>query len=294
MYEKIKVCPVCGSHSFVNYLTCKDHSISQEDFTITQCTHCSFLFTNPRPTTARLPRYYQSQDYISHKDKATNPINLAYKLARHFTLRSKIKLVHKYQHRGHIIDIGCGTGHFLQQARRAGWNTTGVEPDAGARAIASELLGNTIYASLDDLGDHSFNMITLWHVLEHVPDLNSYISTLKKLLTDSGTIFVAVPNHKSYDATHYQEHWAAYDVPRHLYHFDQHTLAKLFEKHQFKIIDTIPMKLDSFYVSLLSEKYLRTGIKGYANSILTGLKSNSYAKKHQLEYSSLIYVIQRK
>ena len=294
MYETLERCPVCSGTEFTNYLICKDHSISQENFAIVKCNNCSLLFTTPRPSPKNLSRYYESQDYISHQDKATNPINWVYKLARFFTLRSKVKLIERYQSASQLLDVGCGTGHFLKQAQKNNWQVTGVEPGNDARKIAGNLLRDRVFSSLDDLDGKTFNIITLWHVLEHVTDLNTYLRTLKKMLAKSGTIIVAVPNHKSYDAMHYKQHWAAYDVPRHLYHFDQSTLSQLFKNHNLKIIDTLPMKLDAFYVSLLSEKYLKRGIKGYLNSIITGLKSNSYAKQNHSEYSSLIYVIESK
>ncbi len=294
MFETLAECPVCSGTSLSNYLICQDHSVSQEKFAIARCNSCSFLFTNPRPTSERLPGYYQSQDYISHQNKATNPVNLLYKFVRYFTLRSKVRLPARYQPVGELLDVGCGTGHFLKEAQRSGWSVTGVEPDPRARQLAETNIQNKVHPHPDDIKGEKYNIITLWHVLEHVSDLNAYLISLRNLLAKKGTIIVAVPNHNSLDATHYKEHWAAYDVPRHLYHFDQSTMQKLLAKHKFKIVDTLPMKLDAFYVSLLSEKYLGNGVKGYINSIINGLKSNSYAKKNNSEYSSLIFVIQRK
>lgn len=291
MLEKVDICPLCSSGHFNEYLVCKDYTVSKEDFTITQCDQCKLLLTSPRPTADTLSNYYQSEDYISHQNKSTNPINFIYKLARYFTIKSKVNLLNRFANKGNVLDIGCGTGHFLKACKSNGWSIAGVEPDPTAREIASAQTGMAVKNDLHLIENNTFDAITLWHVLEHVADLNLYIEKLYTLLDKNGIMIVAVPNYRSYDAQYYQKYWAAYDVPRHLYHFDQDTMKQLMHNHQLKVKEVVPMKLDAFYVSLLSEGYKQRGAMKYPLSIINGWKSNRYAKKNNKNYSSLIYII---
>lgn len=293
MFERLDKCPLCNSEDLKNEILCKDHTVSQQDFAIAKCTRCDFMFTSPRPTAKSLPDYYKSEDYISHKNKSNNPVNFIYKIARHFTIKSKIKLINKYGKKGAILDIGCGTGHFLNACKQDGWGIYGVEPDNSAKEIAREKTNTVIKQDVNELTDKKFDVITLWHVLEHISNLNEFITSISERLTKNGVIIVAVPNHRSYDAQHYKQFWAAYDLPRHLYHFEQKTMKALMKNHKLKITAIIPMKLDAYYVSLLSESNQNIGIKKYLNSILTGWKSNKYAKNNAKNYSSLIYIISR-
>jgi 2-polyprenyl-3-methyl-5-hydroxy-6-metoxy-1,4-benzoquinol methylase len=290
MLEKIYKCPVCEHENLTDHLICTDHFLTGERFNITRCTSCSFLFTNPRPSEKHLGNYYKSEAYISHSDKANNLTDRIYKIARHFTLSRKLKLVNSITHTKSILDYGCGTGDFLLTCKKDTWKISGLEPDESARKLATDKTQENIYSSIDQISDSmKVNIITLWHVLEHVPNLNMTLSRLKKKLDTEGKIIIAVPNYKSYDAQHYQQYWAAYDVPRHLYHFSQETMKLLLKKHGLEIVNIIPMKLDSFYVSLLSEKY-KTGNTNYLKSFINGYKSNIYAKNNQNNYSSLIYI----
>ncbi len=285
--EKLTACPVCNSGDNELHTTVKDYTVSQEEFNIVRCTNCSFLFTNPRPTPETLGSYYKSEDYISHTNKSNSPINLLYKLARTQTLKWKYNLVNKTKPKS-LLDYGCGTGHFLQYCKKNGIEVNGFEPDDGARKIAKDELGNKIFSSRDKINE-SFYTITLWHVLEHIPDLNEALIWLKKHLTKNGQLIIAVPNPESYDATLFKEYWAAYDVPRHLYHFTKKTFTELATKHSFCVESIHPMKLDSFYVSILSNQQKHKAIKPL-KSFLNGLKSNTYASK-TMNYSSLIYVL---
>jgi SAM-dependent methyltransferase len=246
---------------------------------------------------ANLEAYYLSDAYISHNTQASNIVDHVYKLARKFTLRWKHDLIRKYYNGNtrKLLDYGCGTGTFLQSSLARGWSITGVEPSPIARDIASNNTGTLIAAKLSEIGIADYDIITLWHVLEHVPDLNETLQSLHSKLANNGFMFIAVPNYKSYDATKYKDYWAAYDVPRHLWHFSQETMQKLLTTHGFKLHATVPMKLDSFYVSILSEKYHQQGKHSpttFANGIATGLKSNLNAAEHK-EYSSLIYIVRK-
>lgn len=290
MFEKITQCPICSSDLIDNYMVCKDHMITGESFAITQCTQCSFLFTNPRPTTKDLGKYYQSDEYISHSNKSTNPINWIYKIARHFTLAKKVKLINKISTKKTILDYGCGTGDFLVACKKSGWNINGLEPDTNARTNASEKTKIKILSQLTEITNtDKVDVITMWHVLEHIPELNHTLELVKQQLTKKGKLLIAVPNYQSFDAEYYKANWAAYDVPRHLYHFSQKTMKLLLKNHGLRINEILPMKLDSFYVSMLSEKY-KNGNTNYIKSIISGYKSNAYANKNNNNYSSLIYI----
>ena len=290
MLEKINKCPICEHENLTDHISCTDHFLSGETFVITKCANCSFLFTNPRPAEEQLSRYYKSDAYISHSDKANNITNSLYKIARHFTLRGKLKLIDSLNTTKSILDYGCGTGDFLLTCKKNGWKISGLEPDNSARDIAIDKTHANIHSSIEQIdAKNKSGVITLWHVLEHVSDLDAVVSRLKAKLDNQGKLVIAVPNYQSFDAQHYKEYWAAFDVPRHLYHFSQDTMQLLLQKHDLKIIDRIPMKLDSFYVSLLSEKYLN-GKNNYIRSFINGYKSNIYAKKNNNNYSSMIYI----
>lgn len=285
--ENLTHCPICNSNKSELYKTVKDYTVSQEEFNIVKCDQCSFLYTNPRPTSNSIGDYYKSEDYISHTNKSNSPVNLAYKLARTQTLKWKFNLTSKSNPKT-ILDYGCGTGHFLNYCKKKGLDVNGFEPDQNARIIAKEHLGKRIFTSPNEISN-SYDVITLWHVLEHIHELDAVISWLKNHLAENGRLVIAVPNPDSFDAQYFKEHWAAYDVPRHLYHFTKSSLTELATKHSFCVESIQPMKLDSFYVSLLSNQYKHSGFKPF-DSFIKGFKSNTYAKK-DMNYSSLIYVL---
>ncbi len=288
-------CPVCGNGSFEPFIKCKDYTVSQEVFQIVSCKSCGFKFTNPRPSNEKLGDYYKSEEYISHSNTSKGLISKLYKIVRNYTLKGKLNLVSKHSQKGNLLDYGCGTGMFLSVAKSSTWNVFGIEPDSGAREYAIKQNGLTVYPDLGTAHkfweNTQFNCITLWHVLEHVTELNDTLTWFNTKLNKNGTLIIAVPNYKSYDAEVYREHWAAYDVPRHLYHFEQKTMVDLVQKAGFKHIESLPMKFDSFYVSMLSEKY-RSGKINYFSAFLTGLKSNLKAKQ-AADYSSVIYVFKK-
>ena len=295
-YERIDNCPVCGKSEFRNKLVVEDRTVSHESFAIVQCAACGFQFTNPRPSEAEIGKYYASDAYVSHNSAAQGLVNQAYKVARFFTMRRKVGLLHKLApRRGKLLDYGCGTGHFLKAARSAGWQVAGLEPNARARAEASQRLGQPIgQESLASFQPGTFDAITLWHVLEHVHLLNETLAQLATLLKPDGVLLIAVPNVESLDAQHYRELWAAYDVPRHLYHFEPKTMAQLFKKHKLAIRRTLPMPLDAYYVSLLSERHKAERAGGLLTVLKAGFSSNKFAKEHEGQYSSLLYVAGRR
>jgi len=271
------------------FLRVKDHAVSQEIFELHYNSDVDMLLTNPKPENIALWQYYKSGDYISHTDATRTVIEKLYQLVKGWAIQSKLKLINQLQtEKGSLLDIGAGTGDFLNAARKDGWEITGIEPNSKASDLAKQ---KNIDLNNDETGldNQSFDVITLWHVLEHIPDLQLQISNFKKLLKPNGHLIVAVPNFRSYDAKYYKEFWAAYDVPRHLWHFSKPAISRLFLQENMIVESIIPMKFDSFYVSLLSEKY-KTGSNNYLKAAWIGLLSNRKGRKTG-EYSSHIYII---
>ncbi len=271
------------------YLTVRDFSVSKETFALYRDVKYDMLITFPKPSLTDLPNYYQSEDYISHSDKKTGLFSMAYQLVRNSTLKNKLKIIEQFQpEKGTLLDIGAGTGHFLDLAQKNNWVVSGIEPNDGARNLASEK-GISFAENIQSLENSSFDIITMWHVLEHVPDLDEQIKQLKRVLKPNGTIVIAVPNFRSFDAKYYKRHWAAFDVPRHLWHFSKKSIKVLFQEKNMRVVKMLPMKWDAFYVSLLSEKY-KKGYMNFFKGIFMGFRSNWKAKK-RFQYSSIIYII---
>lgn len=288
---KLDRCPVCKSNKIKYQITAEDFLVTREKFQIYGCLVCGLRFTNPRPNDDQLASYYDSHEYISHGNETSSLVTGLYKIARTFTLRKKRQLIEKISSNKRLLDVGCGTGHFIEYCQQYGWQVNGVEPNQIARTQAEAKTKIIIQQDISEVVDATYNVITLWHVLEHLPDLEQIINKLKYLLAPGGTLIIAMPNYEAFEATVFKEYWAAYDVPRHLYHFNRKAVAHLTKLHGLKIVRTYPMKLDSFYISLLSNKN-KSNANKYINSFITGLLSNIYAIKSK-NYSSLIYQIEK-
>jgi 2-polyprenyl-3-methyl-5-hydroxy-6-metoxy-1,4-benzoquinol methylase len=294
-------CPVCYAETISNVLQVKDYTVSGDLFVIAECSSCSFRFTQEVPDAASIAPYYKSEDYISHTNTATGLINRLYHFVRNRTIVQKRKLIENRTgiKTGKLLDIGSGTGAFLSEMKQHGWETTGLEPDADARTVAKKVFNIELAdtAQLYQLPADHFDAITLWHVLEHVHDLSGYVQQIKSVLHSKGKLFIAVPNYTALDATVYKEYWAAYDVPRHLYHFSPRSMELLMEKHGLKVLQYKPMWYDSFYVSLLSSKYKnaclpdRQGKTNWLAACWNGFRSNLAAIGDNKKCSSVIYVI---
>lgn len=271
------------------YNKIKDYSVTGEEFELLMDENLQLLKTHPQPNNEELQKYYQSEDYISHTDAKRSWFEKMYHLVKQKAVRDKVSLIEYYNgSKGIVLDIGSGTGDFLAEAKKQNWKTVGMEPSDKAKSIAKQK-GVCLVESYDELEDHYFDVITMWHVLEHVPDLDFQINELKRLLKPDGIIIIAVPNYKSFDALHYGKYWAAFDVPRHLWHFSKKAIQHLFAEKNLKLVDIKPMWFDSFYVSLLSEKY-KTGKMNVFSAFWIGLQSNLKGKKSK-EFSSHIYII---
>ena len=285
-------CPVCSEEKFSPFIKVEDHMISKETFDLVSCDNCGFVFTNPIPSLDCLGDYYKSDEYVSHSSTSKGIINWLYHKVREKTLNQKKQLIDKLSKNKKVLDVGAGTGHFVRKLKDNGYSVIGIEPDADARKLALEL--NEVYLlkqeHLYELDAASIDVVTMWHVLEHIPNLNEDLERMSAILGTNGYMVVAVPNRASFDALHYKEYWAAYDVPRHLYHFRKTDLICLMEKHQLQLVDVIPMKFDAFYVSMLSEKYKKGSL---LKALWIGFISNMKAKKAD-GYSSQIYIFRKK
>lgn len=278
--------------SKTSYIKVKDHSISKENFELIYNDDFEMLETFPQPQGEDLAEYYKSEDYISHTDGKRNLFEKIYHLVKNVALKRKLKLINSFANDSKsLLDIGCGTGDFLKVAATSDWTITGIEPNEHARQIANKKTNNAVYdtEALLAFEENQFDVITLWHVLEHLPNLDEQFAVFNKLLKPEGVLIIAVPNYNSYDAKLYKEFWAAYDVPRHLWHFSQESIKRLGVNANMKLIKTLPLKFDAFYVCLLSEKY-KSGKMNFINGFWNGWRSNLKARTSG-EYSSLIYVL---
>lgn len=293
--KKIDKCPICNEQKLGFLYACKDYSTSGEIFNISICLSCDFIFTNPRPKDENLGKYYLSDNYISHTNKRESFFEKAYHLVRKISIKWKLRLVKKYAKRKSHLDIGCGTGEFLSVCKQSGFETIGVEPSEKARKQAVENYGLTVFESIEisNIAASSVETISMWHVLEHVPNLIDTIQNLNRILISDGTLLIAVPNPKSWDAKYYKAYWAAWDVPIHLWHFSKKNMIELFSEHGFILKKTKPMLFDSFYVALLSEEY-KSGRKNWIKAIMVGLYSNLIGIFSNNGCSSTIYIFVKK
>ncbi|MEO6316242.1 MAG: class I SAM-dependent methyltransferase [Chitinophagaceae bacterium] len=287
-------CPVCNATTISKWQSAEDYTVSHQQFEIWTCSNCLLRFTHGTPDAATVGGFYQSDNYISHTDTATGLVNRLYHLVRKTTLKRKLRMLRSITglHTGHLLDIGAGTGAFAHTMQQAGWAVTGLEPDSATRQRAENLYqlqlqdANTLF----ELPEASFDAITMWHVLEHVHELHAYIEKIKRLLKDKGRALIAVPNYTSYDATVYGQYWAAYDVPRHLYHFSPASVKNLLKQHGLNLLAVQPMWFDSFYISMLSEQY-KNGKSNLLKAVWNGLLSNAKTLVNKERCSSVIYVI---
>ena len=274
------------------YTIAKDYTVSNETFGLYLDSNTDMLVTFPKPNVNALSKYYESSNYISHTDSKASLFDKAYQIVKNIAVKNKTNLIVRLQpQKGSLLDIGAGTGDFLVASKSIGWSVVAVEPNQKAADLVLKK-GLICLSDTSNLENNTFDVITMWHVLEHVPDLDVQITELQRLLKPKGTLIIAVPNYKSFDAKHYGRFWAAFDVPRHLYHFSKTSIKTIFESRGFLLQEVLPMWFDAFYVSMLSEKY-QFGKINYAKAIFIGLKSNWKARKTR-QYSSHIYVLKNK
>ena len=285
-------CPACGSEALTPVFAAEDYTVSHERFDIVHCEACTLRFTQGVPEPEHIGRYYASEEYVSHSNTSRGFVNGLYQRVRDVTLAQKRALLREVTGKptGSLLDVGCGTGEFLHTMQQAAWTTRGLEPDAGARAFAKTTYGLDV-TEPDDLFalDGPYDAVTLWHVLEHVHRLHDYLDRLRRLIGHAGTLVIAVPNYTSPDAAHYGAAWAAYDVPRHLYHFSPQAMRRLLDQHDLAVRETRAMPFDAFYVSLLSERYAHGGLRP-VRAFAQGAKSWWPARTTPTTASSVMYI----
>ena len=289
-----KTCPWCGSEDSHILLWIRDEFLSHEEFQIHECPKCGLLFTEPRPSKEKIGEYYKSEEYYSHQENKKGLIPRIYEWVKSINLKGKCKIATEGLTKGKVLDIGCGVGDFLHVMESLGWETTGIEPSEEAQAIAKKRTKAELYSpeDIEILHDENFDLITMWHVLEHVDDLKTEIAHLQRLLKKGGRLVLALPNFKSYDAEFYKEKWAAYDVPRHLSHFCRKSIANIFKNSQLQLIKTNKLAWDAYYISYMSEQYKRHAFP-LVKGAYRGLISNHKARKSG-EWSSLVYIFEKK
>lgn len=288
-------CPICNGERFVKLFDCTDHTHSGLAFTLERCAHCALIITNPRPDDNALSGFYASEQYISHSNTSKGLINKLYKLVRAFTLRSKVRIIRKHKRTGRLLDIGSGAGHFLNACKKSGYEVTGMEPDSRTREASRVQFGIDVEdeVSLAKYDRKTFDIISMWHVLEHVPEPRKRMEQVSQLLKDDGLVLVALPNPASHDALYYASAWAGYDVPRHLFHFTPDAFEKLMKDTHFEIIKVLPMYFDAFYVSMLSERNRKRSLP-VLRGFMRGLISNIFAFLSATPiYSSQIYIVRK-
>ncbi|TAE82506.1 MAG: class I SAM-dependent methyltransferase [Bacteroidetes bacterium] len=292
--ENLNKCLVCGHTNFTKEITCTDFVATGHNFDLCRCDNCSFLFTNPRPDANHIGPYYQSDRYISHAGdkKGFSFIYRIYDVVRNYSIKQKIKHIKTYHDGGKFMDLGCGLGYFLDGVVKDGaFDAIGVDISEDAVNYVKKTFGYNVKleSELDSMQPKSFDVITQWHVLEHVHLINERMQQLKLLLKNTGTLFIAVPNSESWDAKFYGPFWDGYDVPRHLYHFNQASFALLMQKHGFKIVETRSMPFDAPYISMRSEVHKKNNFV-FIRGAISGLISTIKAKK-AMNHSSLLYVV---
>ena len=283
-------CPWCGSNKAQINLWLKDEFLTKKDFHICECLNCGLLYTMPRPSKEKIGAYYKSDEYYSHQENKKGFVPRLYEAIKKINLKHKFHLASSDLPVGKLLDIGCGVGDFLHVAENKGWQCTGVEPSDEAREIARQRIkGDLLYSEdLEQLPDQSFDLITMWHVLEHVDDLKWQVAQLQRLIKPNGRIVIAVPNYRSYDGRFYNAFWAAYDVPRHLNHFNKTVLTKMFKTSGLSLVSMDKLVWDAYYISFMSEQY-KHHFMPLVRGVFRGLVSNIKARRSG-EWSSLVYV----
>ena len=268
----------------------KDHFLSKEEFEIRETEIEGIFKTYPIPE--NLGKYYESKDYISHHQDSNSLKEKIYKFAQSFNLNYKRNILSKITfENAKVLDYGCGAGEFLKHIEND-VETFGFEPSDAARNFAKQKTTKTKFVeNLNEIENESLDVITLWHVFEHIENQSEILSLFYQKLKTNGYLIIAVPNHTSYDGKFYKEFWAAYDVPRHIFHFSKNGMKKLFNTENWKLEKIKPLLLDSYYISILSEKYKKNPLFFIFGGI-RGAISNIKASKTG-EFSSLIYIIKK-
>jgi 2-polyprenyl-3-methyl-5-hydroxy-6-metoxy-1,4-benzoquinol methylase len=293
--ESVPACPLCGSVRKTTVIVAEDHTVSHQRFELKDCADCGFRFTDPRPSQNDIGQFYESEEYISHSNSRTTLHDRLYQIARKWALKNKHELIRRHKPDGKVLDVGCGTGEFLAYLMGRGYSVHGVEPSEKARRQAIESTGINVTASLEKLpAQEQFQVITMWHVLEHLPDLRNAFKRLYSLMSDGGLLVIAVPDRECWDASHFGSKWAAWDVPRHLSHFRRKDVHRLLKEHGFEIVETRRMLMDAPYIAMLSSRYEGSGaLVALVKGMIIGAISNVISLIGGRPTSSSLYIAKK-
>jgi 2-polyprenyl-3-methyl-5-hydroxy-6-metoxy-1,4-benzoquinol methylase len=292
----ITSCPVCSSQEFSTFKKVTDWLVSKEVFTISQCDNCKFKFTANAPVEQNIGPYYNSEEYVEHSDTKSGVIYTVYHYARNLMLRFKLNKIKSMTSGKKLLDVGSGSGYFINHMKQNGYEVTGVEISDKAVELCNSKFGIKANSPADFLAeklDKDFDIISLWHVFEHVYTFNEYFDLFAKSLKKDGTLILALPNSNSADAQIYKDHWAAYDTPRHLWHFTPATLSRFAEARGFEVVKKYRLPLDPFFNAMVSASY-KKGFKFLPISVLKGLYSLIISLFNKDKSSSLIYFLKKK
>ncbi len=292
----MNACLVCKNTTFDTLVESKDYCVSNEDFNVAKCTKCGFAFTVNAPDASHIGKYYEHADYVSHTDTKEGLFFNIYHKVRAFMLGQKMSYIDKHVSLNKMLDIGAGTGYFVNHVQTHGVEVTGFEPDADARKQAKQNFAIELKASLEEIleNNEEFDAISMWHVLEHVHELEKYFGHFQKLLKTRGVLAIAVPNYTSYDGQFYKKFWAAYDLPKHLWHFSPRSIKELAEANNFEHIKSYAMPFDPFYIALLSEGHKQSGFLGKLRAACVGLVSFLKGLMNSEKASSVVYIFKKK
>ncbi len=297
--EHLNHCPSCAGNKTSSALECIDFTYSKKAFTIVECLNCGLQFTNPRPKETDIGAYYDNPDYVSHTDTSEGLMFKVYGIVKSYALKQKRKLLERLASNRTILDFGAGSGDFSNELQQNGWFVNAFEPNESARIkIGRKNSEINLVSNLSSVDDQSVSIVSLWHVLEHVHRLDETLKHFERVLNKEGKLVIAVPNVECFDAKFYGANWAAYDVPRHLYHFSPKTIEPLLTRFGFRLKEIKPMWFDSIYVSLLSEEiansfpFLKVPFS-WLRALTVGTISNFYALMNTKKCSSLIYIFEK-
>ena len=297
IYQDFNSCPLCGAYGQTPYADCTDFTVSRESYILMRCPECGMVYTSNPPKECDTSKY----DKLDLKLKlGDSPAGLIHKLYYYIRLRMLSRKAHivesqSYRTGGSLLNYGAKTGYFSHKMERRGWKVTSIEKYHEERLFSLEMFHHRMFdvPEMDRLHPETFDVITLWHVFEHCYDPNGLLDKFYKLLRPTGILIMACPNIRSTDAMHYGPYWAAYDVPRHLWHFNTTSLSELAHKHGFTLMHRERMPFDCFYISILSEKHKRHKM-AFLRGILYGFHCWLVSLAHPDSSSSMVYVFRKR
>lgn len=285
-------CNLCGSSDNEKYYQVRDYNYGMPGvFTIVQCRRCGLVYLNPRPTQGEISSFYPESRYhpfkAIHGAGATIPGSTHWKRALWLTRRTQV---------GTVLDVGCGSGLFLLAMGALGWNCVGVEPNETAAQHAREVAGLEVLAgdvfAINQVA--TYDVITLWDVLEHVHSPLDVLVHCNRLLNSDGVIALHAPNWASIERRLFGERWTALDSPRHLYHFSPGTIKQLLKRSGFRV-ETLHAKAP---VLTLASNVLRWAgdrlyREGRSKAFMAKTQSNRKSSPKRLSLIHLVHILMR-